>query len=111
VRESIAKILACAVTSLVLVLGTYGRFPYDFYTLERFLVSGVAIWIAYGAYTIGVFTRLPVVLFGGLAVLFNPLIPVHLTRQDWHPIDLVVAAIFAAEAIFVWISDNRLVQK
>ena len=32
--------------------------------------------------------------FGGIAILFNPVVPVHLSRAAWASIDLAVAAAF-----------------
>ena len=38
-------------------------------------------------------------LFGFIAVLFNPLIPIHLSREIWQPIDVVCGVLFIVTAI------------
>lgn len=34
-------------------------------------------------------------VFGIIALLFNPIIPVHLSREIWAPIDIMAALIFS----------------
>jgi hypothetical protein len=33
-------------------------------------------------------------VMGGILILFNPFVPVHLRRSDWLPIDFVAAVVF-----------------
>ena len=33
-------------------------------------------------------------IMGGVAILFNPILPIHLTREEWQLIDFGVAVIF-----------------
>jgi hypothetical protein len=33
-------------------------------------------------------------LFGFIAVLFNPLIPIHFSRELWQPIDVICGILF-----------------
>ena len=35
----------------------------------------------------------------GILVLFNPLVPIHLRRDTWRIIDLLVAGVFGAAAV------------
>jgi hypothetical protein len=44
---------------------------------------------------------------GLVALLFNPVVPVHLTREIWFFIDLAVAAIFAVYALTVARREER----
>ena len=69
------------------VLG-FGILPmtYGFYTFLRLVVFGCAAWIAYRRYRDGQTNW--AVGFGLLAVAYNPLIPVFLSRPIWLPIDL-----------------------
>jgi hypothetical protein len=67
--------------------------PYGFYTLLRLVVTITAGLVAYGWLQRDRGSVVPFA-FGGIAILFNPLIPVHLSRAAWAPIDLVVAAAF-----------------
>jgi uncharacterized membrane protein len=38
-----------------------------------------------------------------LAILFNPILPVHLNRADWfYFFDILGAVVFAVDAAFIW---------
>jgi hypothetical protein len=69
-----------------MLFGAVADLPYDYYTLLRWLVSGVAAYGAFLAKTNGSDGWLWSFLI--IAVLFNPIVPVHLTRQTWAPIDV-----------------------
>ena len=64
--------------------------PYGYYQLLRLVVCGVGAYFAYTAYQWGKLRA--VWLFGGIAALFNPFVPIHLTRELWIPIDGVLSA-------------------
>jgi hypothetical protein len=36
---------------------------------------------------------------GGVAILFNPVLPITFTRTDWQPIDFGVAVVFSIALI------------
>lgn len=73
--------------------------PYGYYTFLRIVVCGVSLHVAYSGHQWGhVWAAW---LFTLTAVLFNPLIPIHLDQQTWLPIDLIVAAAFVGAAISV----------
>jgi hypothetical protein len=72
--------------------------PYGYYQMLRWVTCGVAAFIAVIAYRWGKFWATGV--FGVVAVLFNPIWPIYLTRGIWRPIDLVCAALFIA-SIFI----------
>jgi len=69
--------------------------PYGYYTLMRLVVMVSAIVVAAVAYASAGGIRWPTVVFGIVSLLFNPFVPVHLSRDIWFPIDLSVAALFA----------------
>lgn len=67
--------------------------PYGFYVLLRLVVCGAAALLTYDEYrSCGRVSGWATVL-AGVALLFNPLIPVHLTRQIWAPIDIGTAVL------------------
>jgi len=71
--------------------------PYGYYQLLRFVVCAVSIYIAVMAYN---WQKTWVTcLLGFIAVLFNPLISIHLSRELWQPIDLICAILFMVVAI------------
>jgi Family of unknown function (DUF6804) len=98
--KSIPRVL-WLVPPIVLIIAT-ARLPYGYYTFARIVTSGVAALIAFA----GFFERpavqawsVPLVL---IAVLFNPFLPVHLSRSTWFYLDLttaVIALVRAAEGL------------
>ena len=67
--------------------------PYGYYTFLRLVVTVCAGVAGYGCWKNG---RIVVAfVFGAVALLFNPVIPVHLARELWAPIDVLVAGTFA----------------
>ena len=68
--------------------GVVPIWPYGYYVLLRLLV--------FAATTVTLATSPQErarnwLALGGLALLFNPVVPIHLTRVIWAPIDLVAA--------------------
>lgn len=79
-----------AIIPAALLLGAvFGHWPYGFYTLMRFVVCGCAIYLAVNANR-GGSGAWPWIM-GGIAVLFNPIVPVRMHRSDWQIVDLVAA--------------------
>ena len=83
----IPSLIAAAMLLLALA-----EFPYGYYQLLRLVVCGVSVYMAFMAY--GWQKMWAVWLFGFMALLFNPLIPIHLSREIWQPIDVVCAILF-----------------
>ena len=80
----------------LMLFGALAPWPYGYYQLLRFVTCGVAVYIAYMAYN---WQKIWAVwLFGFIALLFNPLIPIHLSREIWQPIDVICAILFGAVA-------------
>lgn len=65
--------------------------PYGFYTFLRLVVFGGAGFLAYREWTVSGAVSVWMAAFVVLALLFNPLIPVHLNREAWAPIDVGTA--------------------
>lgn len=98
-------IVPSTISILMLVL-CVEDWPYIYYKALRFVIFfsgiGVAIIAVSGANKammeekkISFYMRCTfTVIFGLVALLFNPLWPVHLSRDIWVPIDLVTAGIF-----------------
>lgn len=80
---------------------------YGFFTLLRFVVCFVAAYCAFQAYSQkkAEWTW----ILGGISVLFNPIIPIHLNRDLWSMIGIVVAIVFLASIFFV--KANKSMQK
>ena len=81
----------------VLLLVAVSRNAYDFYTIMRWIVCGVS---AYGAFV--EFERKRTTwawTFVIMAVAFNPIAPVRLSRETWAPIDVLAAGILVASVV------------
>jgi len=82
-----------------LLLWALAPHPYGYYIALRWVTCAVAV------YTVIVAAQAElwgwVVAFGAVALLFNPLVPVHLDRGTWSPIDIAVAALFAGSIPFL----------
>jgi hypothetical protein len=72
--------------------------PYGYYTLLRIVIFGVAVWTALIAYDIK--KMWAVWLFGFVAVLFNPFIPIRLDRNIWAVIDVATALLFLCTVFY-----------
>ena len=81
-----------ALIATAMLLGATVKLPYEYYQALRWIVCGIAIYVAYKAY--GWEAKWATWLFGIIAVLFNPIVPVHLTREIWQPIDFACATLF-----------------
>ncbi|MFH1140885.1 MAG: DUF6804 family protein [Chloroflexota bacterium] len=79
-------------SALMLVGAAIGDWPYGYFTLLRWGVCTAAVLVGFLAY--GWQRIWAVVAFGFVAILFNPLAPVHLARTIWQPIDIVAAVLF-----------------
>ena len=81
-----------AVASIVfLVLSALGSWPYGFYTLLRLVVCGSAVYLAIQFSSRSDDTWAWVMV--GVALLFNPVIPIGLTRGIWVVLDFLAAVV------------------
>lgn len=88
-----------ALVSVVMLVLAVFEMPYGFYTLLRLVVTAAAAIIAWRALSNQV-RPLWAAMMGLIALLFNPFIPVYLTREVWFFIDILVAVVFIAYVIF-----------
>jgi hypothetical protein len=88
-----------AVSAALVLFAALADWPYGYYQFLRLVVCGVGIYIAVLAYH---WRRIWAVwLFGITATLFNPFVPVHLSKNLWQPIDVGCAALFLAGAFLL----------
>mgnify|MGYP000007601677 CR=1 FL=1 len=93
-KKNIALLIATAFLFLALLDG----WQYGFFTILRFVVfasTAYVTWIAYEEQK-----EKWVWIFGFVAVLFNPFIPIHLNREIWIVIDLVIGVFLLAMTFF-----------
>ena len=84
-------LVPCLIVAVMLI-AALADWPYGYYQLLRIAVTGVSIYIAVISYDWqkrwAMWTFIPV------AILFNPLAPIHLSREIWQPIDVLCALLF-----------------
>lgn len=78
----------------MLLLAALFPWPYGYYNLLRLAVFAVSTWIAYEQWRHDDAISGWVVAFGGISLLYNPLIPIHLTREIWAALNIGTAALF-----------------
>lgn len=66
--------------------------PYGYYTFLRISVFTGSLFLAYQSYQHDK-VNLATIL-AGFAILFNPIIPVYLSKELWLPIDIISAISF-----------------
>lgn len=90
-----------AVVAALMLFAALGQWPYGYYTLLRLVVCGAG---AYTAFLMYEWHRPGLAwLFGFIAVLFNPVIRVHLSRDLWQPIDILCGVAF----LFVFVAVTK----
>lgn len=88
---SIGFLIARLIASGMLLLAL-SRLPYSYYILLRWVVCGTS---AYGAFkSVELEKSGWAWILGIITLLFNPIIPIHLSREIWAPVDVITALIF-----------------
>ena len=87
------------IIGIIVLLGALGNHPYSYYTLLRFVVCGVN---AYGAYFAKEIDKIGWAwALGIIAVIFNPIFPIHLDRDTWVIIEVGVAVFMFFTLFFI----------
>lgn len=98
-NEKFTKIPA-VIAIIVLLLTFIDWDSYSYYTFMKFIVTGVMFYHAYFIYEI--LKKINHWFWGsvGTAVLFNPVIPIHLGDKDlWMVIDILVIGFLISSMI------------
>ena len=93
-KGDIAVVVAvAAIPMLALIWGMQPGNPYGYFVFLRIVVClGAFVFTAIFA---GQKRETLVVIFAGIAILFNPVLPIYLTREKWLVIDAATIVIFA----------------
>jgi hypothetical protein len=91
------KNIALVIASVLLLFALLDGWPYEFFTILRFVVCGSSTYVAWLSYKDG--QENWTWILGAIALLFNPFLPIYLTREIWVVIDsatavLLIVAIF-----------------
>ncbi|MGC8979744.1 DUF6804 family protein [Caldisericum sp.] len=87
------KQITSIVAILILLLAIpSGVWSYGYYQILRWIVAGVALFIAYVAYRLE--KQAWIWIMAVIAILFNPIAPIYLSKETWVTIDLIASIIF-----------------
>ena len=102
-KSTLAAIYLIPAMMSVIALATL---PYGYYQLLRLVVTGSAALIVWQGIERG--DRTAPVLFTLIALLFNPVFRIHLDREQWAVLNVMVAALYLAAFMRGWRSSRRL---
>lgn len=93
-------IITPAVISITLLLIAIPEgLPYGYYIFLRWVIVATSSYIAWASYESEKISWTWV--FGVIAILFNPIIPINLNKELWVVIDMIVAILFFVGAIAI----------
>jgi hypothetical protein len=80
------------ILSIFMLFGAIAEWPYGYYSLLRWITCITSILVAFQAFEKNIDWAKVVLIV--IAILFNPLFPVHLSRSIWIPLDIITAIFF-----------------
>ena len=87
--KNIASVIAILMLLLAIPSGVW---PYGYYMILRWVVFGAALFILWTSYKLKQNTW--IWIMGAVALLFNPIAPIHLDKETWVVIDFIAAGTF-----------------
>ncbi|HEY6849283.1 MAG TPA: DUF6804 family protein [Terracidiphilus sp.] len=101
--------LLLGVCVAALLVAAFARWPYFIYVLLRVLICTAAAYLSTKRYQE---RRTPWVwTFGAIALLFNPVFPVRMTRSDWQVVNILAAVFLAGWAAYSMTQTAKTVPK
>ena len=79
--------------------------PYGYYQLLRLVVAVSAAFLAVAAWQRA--SHAAVIAFGLLALIYNPIAPLHLKREIWEWVNIGTAAAFLVALALLELADRR----
>ena len=86
--------LVLIIPGVLLIIAPIISFPYGFYTFLRLVVTISAVIVVVNSLKNKVGINNISIIFGLIAILYNPLIPIHLSREIWMPINFITSGIY-----------------
>ncbi|GAI91013.1 unnamed protein product [marine sediment metagenome] len=80
------------ILSIFMLFGAIAEWPYGYYILLRWITCIASILVAFQAFEKNI--DWAKVVFIVIAILFNPLAPIYLSRSTWIPLDIITAMLF-----------------
>lgn len=99
------KNIVSIISIVILLLAIPPIWPYGYYILLRWVVTASAIFLVWVSYNLK--KTFWLFLMGIIALLFNPIAPIHLNKETWVIIDLIVATIFLVSIFKIKIYERE----
>jgi len=80
------------ITGIILLAAATLNLPYGFYEFLRITITIISIYLAFYFYSAS--KMVIFVLFVLVAILFNPVMIIHFSKDTWRIIDLAIAGTF-----------------
>ena len=80
------------ILTIFMLFGAIAEWPYGYYTLLRWITCIASILVTLQAFEKNI--EWAKVVFIVIAILFNPLAPIYLSRSTWVPLDIITAILF-----------------
>lgn len=80
------------ILTIFMLFGAIVEWPYGYYVLLRWITCITSILVAFQAFEKNI--DWVKVVFIVIAILFNPLFPIYLSRSIWIPLDIITAVLF-----------------
>ena len=80
------------ILSILMLFGAIAEWPYGYYILLRWINCIASILVAFQAFEKNIDWAKAVFIV--IAILFNPLAPIYLSRSTWIPLDIITAILF-----------------
>ena len=84
--------IICLLAGALLVGAIFSFWPYSYFILLRWAIFIISLLVLNGFYISNL--KGWAIVFGAIALLFNPFYPVYLNKQTWIPIDFISAILF-----------------
>ena len=80
------------ILSIFMLFGAIAEWSYGYYILLRWITCITSLLVAFQAFEKNI--DWAKVVFIVIAILFNPLVPIYLSRSIWIPLDIITAVLF-----------------
>lgn len=84
-------LLPAIIAAVMLFTGIF-PLPYGYYQFLRWITCGIAVFLVYLAYTYK--KAWVAIIFGAIAILFNPIFTIHFEKDIWQWLDFICGAVF-----------------
>ena len=79
---------------VLLIVAPLISFPYGFYIFLRIIITATSAYIIYDTFKNFKSINETIIVFSIITILYNPIIPVYLTREIWLPINFLTAGFY-----------------